>query len=81
VPLPANATGPSVSFIRISFLYFFYHDFAKIYDPPEILQNYTSIAVAHGVKNITSWPTAVEEIKIKKKKTETILPVGGDCLP
>jgi hypothetical protein len=26
------------------FLYIFYHDFAKIYAPPEILQNYTSAA-------------------------------------
>jgi hypothetical protein len=45
------------------------------------LQNYTSVAVAHGVRNIIPWPTAVEEIKIKKKKTEAILPVGGDWLP
>jgi hypothetical protein len=41
------------------FIYFFYHDFAKIYDPSEILRNYTSAAVAHGVTDITSWPTAV----------------------
>jgi hypothetical protein len=41
------------------FLYFFYHDFAKIYGPPEILQNYTSAAVAHGVRYITPWPMAV----------------------
>jgi hypothetical protein len=26
---------------RDFFIHFFYHDFAKIYDPPEILQNYT----------------------------------------
>jgi hypothetical protein len=43
----------------VNFFYFFYHDFAKIYGPPEILQNYTSTAVAHGVRDITSWPTAV----------------------
>jgi hypothetical protein len=30
------------------FLYFFYHDFAKIYGAFEILQNYTSAVVAHG---------------------------------
>jgi hypothetical protein len=41
-----------------NFLIFFYHDFAKIYGPPEILQNYTSAAVAHGIRDITSWPTA-----------------------
>jgi hypothetical protein len=41
------------------FLYLFYHDFAKIHGRPEILQNYTSAAVAHGVRDITSWPTAV----------------------
>jgi hypothetical protein len=38
---------------------YFYHDFAKIYDPLEILQNYTSAVVAHGVRDITSWTTAV----------------------
>jgi hypothetical protein len=32
------------------FLYFLYLYFAKIYDPPQILQNYTSAAVAHGVR-------------------------------
>jgi hypothetical protein len=41
------------------FFYIFYHDFEKIYGPSEILQNYTSAAVAHGVRDITSWPTAV----------------------
>jgi hypothetical protein len=41
------------------FLYFFYHKFAKIYDPSEILQNYTSSAVAYDVRDITLWPTAV----------------------
>jgi hypothetical protein len=44
--------------VRI-FLYFFYLYFAKIYDPLEILQNYTSAVVAHGVRDITPWPTAV----------------------
>jgi hypothetical protein len=34
------------------FLYFSYHDFVKIYGPPEILQNYTSAAMAHGVRDI-----------------------------
>jgi hypothetical protein len=38
---------------------FFYHDFAKIYGPPEILQNYTFAAVAYDVRDIMSWPTAV----------------------
>jgi hypothetical protein len=41
------------------FLYFFYHDFAKVYGPPEFLENYTSDAMAHVVRDITSWPTAV----------------------
>jgi hypothetical protein len=41
------------------FLYLFYHDFAKIYDPPQIFQNYTSAVVAHGIRDKTSWPTAV----------------------
>jgi hypothetical protein len=41
------------------FIYFFYHNFAKIYGPLEILQNYTSVVVAHGVRDVTSWPTAV----------------------
>jgi hypothetical protein len=41
------------------FYIFFYHDFAKIYGPPEILQNYTSAAVAHGVRDITLWPTTL----------------------
>jgi hypothetical protein len=35
------------------FLYFFYHGFAKIYDPSEILQKYTSTVVTHGVRDIT----------------------------
>jgi hypothetical protein len=42
------------------FFIFFYLDFAKIYDLPEIFQNYTSAAVAHDVRDITPWPTAVE---------------------
>jgi hypothetical protein len=41
------------------FIYIFYHDFAKMYGLPEILQNYTSVVVTHGVRNITPWPTAV----------------------
>jgi hypothetical protein len=35
------------------FLYLFYRDFAKIYDPPQILQKYTSAVVDHGVRGIT----------------------------
>jgi hypothetical protein len=41
------------------FIYLFYHDFAKIYGPPQILQKYTSAAVTHCVRDITTWPTAV----------------------
>jgi hypothetical protein len=44
---------------REFFYIFFYHDFAKIYGSPEILQNYTSAVMAHGVRDITPWPTAV----------------------
>jgi hypothetical protein len=40
------------------YVYFFYIYFAKIYGP-EILQNHTSAVVAHDVRDITSWPTAV----------------------
>jgi hypothetical protein len=29
------------------------------YMPPEILQNYTSATVAHGVTDLTPWPTAL----------------------
>jgi hypothetical protein len=32
------------------FIYLFYHDFAKIYGPSQILQKYTSGVVAHGVR-------------------------------
>jgi hypothetical protein len=42
------------------FIYIFYHDFAKIYGPPKILQNYTSAVVTHAVRDITSRLTAVE---------------------
>jgi hypothetical protein len=38
------------------FFYFFYHDFAKIYGPSEILQNYTSAAMANGVRDINRGP-------------------------
>jgi hypothetical protein len=41
------------------FYIFFYLYFAKIYGRSEILQNYTSAAGAHGVRDITPWPTAV----------------------
>jgi hypothetical protein len=40
------------------FLYLFY-DFAKTYGPSQILQKYTSAAMTHGVRDITSWPMAV----------------------
>jgi hypothetical protein len=36
------------------FLYTFSLYFAKIYGPPEILQNYTSVVVAHGVRGPTA---------------------------
>jgi hypothetical protein len=36
------------------FLYFFYLYFAKIYGPPEILQNYTFVVVAHGGRGPTA---------------------------
>jgi hypothetical protein len=42
-----------------SFFIFVYHDFAKIYDMPEILQNYAYVVVVHGVRDVTPWPTAV----------------------
>jgi hypothetical protein len=40
---------------------FFYIYFiaAKIYDPLKVLQKYTSVVVAHGVKDITSWAAAL----------------------
>jgi hypothetical protein len=41
------------------FLYLIYHDFAKIYGPTQILQKYTSGAVAHGVRDITPWAAAL----------------------
>jgi hypothetical protein len=44
---------------RIKRIICIYHDFAKIYSPPEVLQNYTSAAVTHGARDITPWPTAV----------------------
>jgi hypothetical protein len=40
------------------FIYLFYRNFAKIYGPSQILQKYTSVAMGHGVKDITLWPTA-----------------------
>jgi hypothetical protein len=48
-----------VPILGIFLIYLFYHDFAKKYGPPQILQKYTSAAVAHGVRDITPWPTAV----------------------
>jgi hypothetical protein len=50
---------PGIGLRSGNFLYLIYHDFAKIYGPPQILQKYTSAAVAHGVRNITPWPAAV----------------------
>jgi hypothetical protein len=41
------------------FLYLFYHDFAKLYGPSQILQKYTSGVVAHGVRDITLWAAAL----------------------
>jgi hypothetical protein len=42
------------------FYIFFLSRFCKkIYGPLEILQNYTSGAVAHGVRDLTPWPDAV----------------------
>jgi hypothetical protein len=49
---------PESSFLEF-FLHLIYHDFAKIYGPPQILQEYTSATVAHGVTDITPRPTAV----------------------
>jgi hypothetical protein len=46
-----------------NFLYLFYHNCAKIYGPPQILQKYTSATVAHGVRDIPSWLTAVGAAK------------------
>jgi hypothetical protein len=43
----------------MDFLYFFNHNFAKIYGQPEILQKYISAVVAHGVRDIMPWPPAV----------------------
>jgi hypothetical protein len=42
-----------------SFFIYFITVFAKIYGPPQILQNYTSAVVARGARDITPWPTAV----------------------
>jgi hypothetical protein len=36
------------------FFIFILSDFAKIYGPPQILQKYTSVAVAHDVRDLTS---------------------------
>jgi hypothetical protein len=44
----------------VEFFYiFFYLYFARIYGPSEILLIYTSAAVAHDVRDITSSPTTV----------------------
>jgi phage gp29-like protein len=43
----------------VNFLYLFYRDFAKIYGLSKILQKYTSGAVVHGIKDITSWAAAL----------------------
>jgi hypothetical protein len=57
VKIGNNATN--LTLVGIFFIYLFYHDFAKIYGPPQILQKYTSAAVVHSVTDITSWPTTV----------------------
>jgi hypothetical protein len=42
------------------FIYiYFLSRFCKIYDPPKILQKYTSAVVAHAVRDITARPTVV----------------------
>jgi hypothetical protein len=43
----------------LNFFNFIIRDFAKIYGLSQILQKYTSAAVAHGVRDITPWPTSV----------------------
>jgi acyl-coenzyme A synthetase/AMP-(fatty) acid ligase len=56
------SAAPNFIYIHIYiyiYIYIFYHDFAKIYGPPEFLQNYTYVVVAHGLRDITVWPTAV----------------------
>jgi hypothetical protein len=50
---------PWLEWTKTGLFYIFYHDFAKIYGPPEILQKFTSTAVGHDVRDITLWPTAV----------------------
>jgi hypothetical protein len=42
-----KAAGPVL--FPFEFFYLFYHDFAKIYGPPQILQKYTSAAVGPRV--------------------------------
>jgi hypothetical protein len=49
--------------ISLNFFIFFDLYFTKINGPSEILENYTSAAVSHGVKDITLCPTAVEAAK------------------
>jgi hypothetical protein len=52
--------GPYTMIDKIGiFLYLFYHDFAKIYDPSQNLLKYTSGIMAHGVMDITPWPAAL----------------------
>jgi hypothetical protein len=50
--------GRQAALFEQIFLYLFYHEFAKIYGPSQILQKYTSGVVTYGVRDITSWPTA-----------------------
>jgi hypothetical protein len=56
-------SSPMINRARVAattiFLYLIYHDFAKIYGTPQILQKYKSVTVAHGVRDITPRPTAV----------------------
>jgi hypothetical protein len=59
---PSRPASPAFTLVherRNFFIYLFYHDFAKIYGRSQILQKYTSSVVTHGVRDITSWSTAV----------------------
>jgi hypothetical protein len=44
---------------HVEFFYLFYHDFAKNIWSATNFAKYTSAAVTHGIRDITSWPTAV----------------------
>jgi hypothetical protein len=56
--------GSCFSFgINWIFYIYFIAILQKIYGPPQILQKYTSAAVAHGVRDLTSWPTVVGGVR------------------